>query len=138
MVGALLPAGPCTPQDRAEDEDRQEEEDAGDFEPDFSADAAKGLEEAAQSAGNAAGGLSGDAASVGGVRGRLAVGRCCTDGLAFAHDGVAGHAACHPQPDAHYPADGFRFHFDMMVPAEDSRRPRCTKAKRVAGWPPAK
>ena len=72
MIGALLPACPCAPEDWAEDQNGEQEEDAGNLEPDFAADAAEGLEKAAESAGYSAGSLACDAATIGGISGRSA------------------------------------------------------------------
>jgi len=149
VVGAVLPACLGPPQNRAEDEHRQQEEHSRNFEPDFSADAAERLEEAAQSACNAAGGLSGYTAAGGGIwlwrsrlcgRAFLDIGRRRIGLLAFAHKYLTGKAACHAHANAQYTADGFRSHFvttaattpegsrllpgtpDMMVAAVDPRR----------------
>src|ERR1700739_3158737 len=65
VVGALLPACSCAPQNGAEDQDGKQEEDAGNLEPDFAADAAECLEEGAQSARRAAGGLPGHGGQAG-------------------------------------------------------------------------
>ena len=161
VVGAMLPACSCFPQNRAEDQHGEQKEDAGNFEPDFAADAAEGLEESAESACDAAGSLSGYTAAASGRR-HWRRGDCPVAGcvgcrriglLAFAHDGLAGEAARHTQADTQHTADGFRSHFvyhpcnhrgpacsgtpDMMVAAADLRGDLLASNREmpVAGWP---
>ena len=77
MVGALLPARSRSPQNWAEDQHGEKKENAGDLKPDFAADGAEGLKEAAESASDAAGGLPCSPSTVGGIplSPRVGVGR---------------------------------------------------------------
>jgi hypothetical protein len=43
--------------------------------------------------------------------------RYCSTCIRFGGQTLAGHTPCHAQPDAEYPPDGLRSHFDMMVTA---------------------
>jgi hypothetical protein len=124
MIGAMLPARPRLPQNRAKDQYGQQKKNARNLQPDFSANATEWLEKAAESASNAAGSLSCDAPAVSGIgwrRARLGVGCSRIGLLAIAHDRLAGEAASHADTNAQYTANGFRSHFDMMVAAPDLR-----------------
>ncbi len=119
MVRTLRPAQAGLPHRGAEDQHGEKKEDARHFEPDNSTHAAKGSQKAAQSCGDAARGLSGNLAGGAGLRGRGACGRSRAAGgsLGAGGNALAGNAPGNAQPDSQGPADGLRFHFDLMVTA---------------------
>ena len=126
MVRALLPAGSGSPHHWREYQYRQQEKCPGDFKPDFAADGAKGLEEAAEPPRNSTCCLPCNArlarnASIAGRVYRSARLLWCGRALrVFARHGFASHAASNPQSHAQNSPDGFRSHFDMMVSAGHS------------------
>jgi len=67
VVGAMGIAEAGAPERGREDDDGQKEEDAGDFEPEDAADAAKGLEESAETTGEAGAEVAGGASCAGRV-----------------------------------------------------------------------
>lgn len=119
MVWPVRPAQAGLPQDRCEDDHRQEKEDAGDFKPQNSAHAAEGTQETADAAGDATRGLTGYLAGGAGLGCTGAGGGCrlAGNGPGAGGDALAGDAASDAQADAEGPADGLRFHFDLMVTA---------------------
>jgi len=59
MIWAMLPTGAGVPHGGRKDDDRQHEEDAGDLKPEDAADAAEGVQKAADATGHAPRGFSG-------------------------------------------------------------------------------
>jgi hypothetical protein len=117
VIGALLPACPCAPQNRAENQDRQQEENAGNLKPDLAADTAKRLEKSAKPPRYAPRGMTCSAAPCGSIcfgRARLCLRSRRIALLAFAHDGLARKATRHTHTHSQNTADGFRSHFDMQ------------------------
>ena len=120
MVGPLRDAGSVHPKSPGKDDREEEEEDARNFQPDDSAHAAKGTQEAAHPACNIPGRLAGSltgGARLGGVLGRGLAGRGARRGLCAGGHALARHAPGHTQPRAQNPPDGLRFHSVMMVAA---------------------
>ena len=107
VIGALRPTGADTPKRWRKDDYGQQEEDAGDLEPEDSADAAKGFKESAQATAEAARSLAGYLTSGAGcrLRGGL-VGR----GLGSGGYALASDSSGDAQADAESAADVLRFH----------------------------
>lgn len=97
-----------------------EEEDAAHFEPEDAADPAEGTQESGNSARNASAGAARGSPAVSQIRWKTGGARAIWLRGWLLHgcsDALAGNASCDAQPDAQYPADGLRSHFDMMVSA---------------------
>ena len=106
VIGAVQPTGAGLPKLWCKDDYGQQEEDPANFKPDDAADAAKGAEKSAHSAGHTAARLRGDAA------GRLArcSGRGRTRRRGVAGDVLSRDAARNAEPDAERPPDGLWSH----------------------------
>jgi hypothetical protein len=125
VVGAVSIAHSRTPERGSENEYRQEEENAGNLKPENAADAAKGLQKSAQTAGKATGGFHGcltpRSEPVGPAIDRALGVRGGRTGLAGGQ-ALTRNTACHSQSNSKYAANGFRSHFDMMVTVGQSPR----------------
>jgi hypothetical protein len=127
VIGTVLPACAGAPKNGREYQHRQKKKNTSNFEPDLTAHSSERLEKTSEAAGDSASGLRRLARTGGGICG--AGGWLAGGAMAgLAGHALAGDAPCNAQSDAQYLADGFRFHFDMMVAAADALRRGASKS----------
>jgi hypothetical protein len=144
VVGALLPVCSRPPHNRREDQHRQQKEHSRHFQPYFAANAAEGLEEAAEPTRDPAPGLARDtrlACNAFSARraGPSGCRLCCAGSLrSFTHDDVSCRAPCDAQSYAQHSSYSLRPHSDS-IPATKTccRDPgyRLCNGRPVAGDP---
>ena len=127
MVRALLPTGAGSPKYRGEGQHRKKKEGSRHLQPDLSSDRTEGLEKAGHTPAQIPAGQAGSGNARSGAR--LA---------SVAPNLFAGNTSGDSQSDSESPANGFGFHFDMMVSVADpARSVRIQRPKAVALSPSA-